>query len=125
MEDVLRVELGKNDGFDSGVVENVKNILENTDIVPVARQDTEYVAVISFGSVCIFRVNIGQKSQLIKGSMLRQIDGGSLKIGFVDLYDDDIVQSIRTLIREHWMRVWKESGAECAVVFSPQEVRDL
>ncbi len=60
----MRVEVGNNDGFPVGIVENVASVLKNAVAPVVKKPGTEYAVIISFGSVCIFRVNIDQKIQL-------------------------------------------------------------
>jgi len=94
-------------------------ILEEMCPPKVKKVNTEYAALVRLGSVCIFRVNIGEQPKLIEGSMLVQIEKGSLKIGFVDIYDENIENSICEVIREFWHIVSEDANAECSVVNSP------
>ena len=61
------------------------------------------------------------RPRIIEGSMLAQIEGGSLKIGFVDIHDENLTDSICKIIQEHWRVVSKEANAELSVVYSPLE----
>ncbi|MEA3322596.1 MAG: hypothetical protein U9Q12_00035 [Patescibacteria group bacterium] len=96
-------------------------ILEEMCPPKVKKANTEYAVVIRLGSVCIFRVNIGEQPRLIEGSMLVQIEKGSLKIGFVDIHDEKIENSICEVIRGFWHIVSEDANAECAVVHSPRK----
>ncbi len=111
-------------GFAGTVNEFNKNVVDKLlHMIPpkTNRPNTEYAVKIGGGSVCIFRVNVGMRPRIIEGSMLAQIEGGSLKIGFVDIHDENLTDSICKVIQEHWRIVSKEANAELSVVYSPLE----
>jgi len=93
---------------------SIMDTLRNAVLPPPKKEDTEYVLRIADGSVCIFRVKIGREPKMIQGSMLVQIGAGSLKIGFVDIHDEDIENSIRKTIDGHWRLVREEADRECS-----------
>ncbi len=109
-------------GFTGTVNEFNKNVVDKLlRMIPPKTNmpNTEYAVKIGGGSACIFRVNIGMRPRIIEGSMLAQIERGSLKIGFVDIHDENITDSICKVIQEHWRIVSEDANAELSVVYSP------
>ena len=117
----MRVYVTNDVGFSGSQVDFLKIMRILMDMTPpvVGRANAEYALRIANGSACIFRINIGEEPRLIEGSPLKQIDRGSLKIGFVDINDENIEDNIRSVIQEFWCIISEDANAECSVVYSP------
>ncbi len=113
--------LGSTEEFDKLVI---NEIIQMTP-PKTSRPNTEYVVKISNGVACVFRVNIGMRPKFIVGSILVQIERGSLKVGFVDIHDENLLQSICKLIQDFWSAVSKEANSECSMVFAPAVVEEI
>ncbi len=123
----MKVLFSDSIGFMGSSAEFGRVVQALKDMIPpvVSRTGTEYALRLANGSACIFRVNIDEKPRLIEGSMLVEIEMGSLKVGFVDINDENIEDNIRSVIREFWRIINEDSNAECAVVYSPIASRDV
>jgi len=97
----MQVYVSNDEGF-LGTPEDFDNVVRKiTSMIPpkVKKTNVEYAVLISDGCACIFRVDVNKELRCVNGSMLAQIAKGSLKIGFVDINDENIVGNIRDTIQ--------------------------
>lgn len=78
-------------------------------------ESTEYVLAIIEDSICIFKVRIGQIPEPLSGSVLAQSAKGSIQIGFVDLFDRNVEESIYRLVKNYWQALAVEVQGELQV----------
>ena len=103
-----------NAGFDSDkVFKNVNDTVMvqlHEFVVPESSMNGyEYMALIDVSDECvhIFYANDIKACKCREGSTISQLIAGAAKIGFIDLHDPDICESIKRMIHEFWEEMCK------------------
>ena len=100
----MRVTVNKTEGVISKkVVHCILKELTQAKM-PQTRDNKEYVAVIEGETINIFWATRGASCRCSMGSVLAQDAKGSRKLGFVDIFAENIIWSIWNLIYNYWQK---------------------
>jgi hypothetical protein len=99
----MRVEIGDVENVHKNTILCVKKELSRASM-PKTIDNKEYVAVVQDETINIFWATEGVECRCLVGSVLSQDQKGSRKIGFVDIFAENIVWSIWDLICDYWQK---------------------
>ena len=99
----MRVEINETNDVYQKIALHATQELINAKM-PKTIEGKEYVAVINGETIDIFWATKGSECKCLKGSVLAQDVKGARKIGFVDIFSENVVWSVWNLICDYWQK---------------------